>query len=262
MKKLIFSSLFAVLLLALCQNQTMAQAGKVYDFTSLNHPPTYPGGIEQLYSFLGKNIKYPKAAADKKIQGNVYLSFIVNEDGTVSDIKADNKLGGGTDEEAIRVLKMAKKWNPGLDNKKPVRVAYKLPVKFTLNKGSNISGGSTAAKEKIAYSNDNTIHNFVSMKNPPTYPGGIAALYKFLGDNIKYPKEASDKKVQGNVFVSFVVEKDGTVTDIKTLRGLGSGTDEEAIRVLKLTKKWNPGLENGKAVKVAYNIPIKFTLAK
>ncbi|WP_225872451.1 energy transducer TonB [Pedobacter polaris] len=109
---------------------------------------------------------------------------------------------------------------------------------------------------------DNTVYSFVSMKNPPKYPGGIAAFYKFLGQNIKYPADATAKNVQGPVFTSFIVEKDGSITDIKVDRKLGNGLDEEAIRVLKLAKKWIPGMQDGKPVRVKYSLPIKFTLAK
>jgi protein TonB len=108
---------------------------------------------------------------------------------------------------------------------------------------------------------DNQIYSFVSMENPPTYPGGMDKFYKSLGDNIKYPPMAQEQNIQGNVFVSFTVEKDGTLTDIKIDRKLGYGTDEEAVRALKLTKRWNPGMQNGKPVRVKYNIPIKFSLA-
>jgi protein TonB len=98
------------------------------------------------------------------------------------------------------------------------------------------------------------------MENPPAYPGGIEKFYRFLGDNIKYPPMAAENNIQGNVFVSFTVEKDGSLTDIKIDRKLGYGTDEEAVRVLKLSKRWNPGMQNGKPVRVKYNIPIKFSL--
>ncbi|RYG21454.1 MAG: energy transducer TonB [Chitinophagaceae bacterium] len=114
----------------------------------------------------------------------------------------------------------------------------------------------------IANTGDDKLYNFIGMENPPTYPGGMQALYEFLGKNIKYPKEASEKNVQGNVFLSFTVGKDGGVKDVKVDKKLGSGTDEEAVRVLKMSKKWNPGTQDGKPVNVKYNIPIKFALTK
>lgn len=254
MKKPIFSSLFAVLLLFLCLNETKAQDEKIYNFVSMQHPPTYPGGIAALYKFLGQNIQYPKEAAAKNIQGNVLVSFMVNKDGSVSDIKVDRKIGGGTDEEAVRVLKMMKKWTPGTENGKAVKVAYKMPVKFTLDKGTN-------GKPALGNNQDKVARNEPKTKNLPSYPDGIQALYKFLGQNIKYPKEAVAKNIQGNVFVSFMVEADGSIKDIKVMKGIGGGADEEAVRVVKLMKKWNPAEKDGEPVRSAYSLPIKFTLA-
>lgn len=114
--------------------------------------------------------------------------------------------------------------------------------------------------KQAAIVEDNQVYNFVSMENPPAFPGGIEKFYKFLGDNIKYPPMAAENNITGNVFVSFTVEKDGSLTDVKVDRKLGYGTDEEAVRVLKLSKRWNPGMQNGKPVRVKYNIPIKFSL--
>jgi len=107
---------------------------------------------------------------------------------------------------------------------------------------------------------DETVYSFVSMETPPTYPRGIDKFYQFLDENIKYPEEAKKRNIQGNVFVSFIIEKDGSLTDIKIARKLGFGTDEEAIRVLKLSRRWNPGMKNGKPVRVKYNIPVRFSL--
>ena len=79
---------------------------------------------------------------------------------------------------------------------------------------------------------------------------------------MKYTDTAIKNNVQGSVLVSFIIEQDGTLADTKVEKKLGSGTDEEAIRVLKLSKKWNPGLIDGKPVRVKYNIPVKFSLSK
>jgi TonB family protein len=264
MKKLIFSSLIAVLLLGFCQNKALAQVedNTVYNFVSMETPPTYPGGIANFYKFLGENMKYPQQAKDDNVQGNVFVSFTVEKDGSLNDIKVERKLGGGTDEEAIRVLKLSKRWNPGLQNGKVVRVKYNIPIKFAIAGKKPNPKVATPVSGSAGPVNESTVYSFVSMENPPAYPGGINAFYKFLGDNIKYPTEAKDKNVQGNVFVSFTVEKDGSLSDIKVDRKLGSGTDEEAIRVLKLSKRWNPGMLNGQPVKVKYNIPVQFKLPK
>lgn len=102
---------------------------------------------------------------------------------------------------------------------------------------------------------------YTSVEQVPVFPGGINAFEQFLGKNIKYPEAARNKNTQGRVIISFIVETDGTLTNFKVMRSVGDGTDEEAIRVLALSPKWTPGLQNGHKVRVAYTVPINFTLS-
>lgn len=101
---------------------------------------------------------------------------------------------------------------------------------------------------------------FTVVEVMPEYPGGVNEMMKFLAENIKYPTVAKENGVSGKVYVSFIVEKDGLISDITILRGIGAGCDEEAIRVIKMMPKWKPGTQRGQAVRVQYNVPIKFTL--
>lgn len=101
---------------------------------------------------------------------------------------------------------------------------------------------------------------FMIVENQPEPKGGMQAFYKYIGKKIKYPKQARRMGVEGRVFVQFVVDKDGTLTDIKVLKGIGAGCDEEALRVLKEAPKWQPGKQRGRPVKVRMSIPIFFKL--
>jgi TonB family protein len=261
MKKLIFSSLIVVLMVGLYPKESLAQDDKLYNFVAMETPPTYPGGMAEFYKFLGNNVQYPKSAKDENVQGTVYVSFTIEKDGSLTDIKVDRKLGAGTDEEAVRILKLSKRWNPGMQNGKVVRVKYNIPVRFSIpGVKPKINSNIRTFTKPTTDGNDNAIYSYVSMKNPPMYPGGMAQFYKFLGDNMKYPEMATKDKVEGTVYISFTVEKDGSLTDIKVDRKLGSGTDEEAVRMVKLSKRWNPGMENGNPVRTKYNIPVKFTM--
>ncbi|RFZ95762.1 TonB family protein [Mucilaginibacter conchicola] len=94
----------------------------------------------------------------------------------------------------------------------------------------------------------------------PSFVGGDAVFGRYLGKSIHYPRAARMNNVQGRVIVAFVVEKDGSLTGIKVLRGIGGGCDEEAVRVLSLSPKWVPGKTKGKPVRVQYSIPINFAL--
>ncbi|MBS1521639.1 MAG: TonB family protein [Bacteroidetes bacterium] len=101
---------------------------------------------------------------------------------------------------------------------------------------------------------------FTEVEHVPNYPGGVEKFYQFLQQNIKYPAEAKSKKIQGKVFVSFIVEKDGSLSNLKAVKDPGAGCGPEAIRVMKLSPKWNPGIQNGHKVRVQYTLPIAFTL--
>lgn len=93
------------------------------------------------------------------------------------------------------------------------------------------------------------------------YPGGQDAMIAYIGKELEYPREAMDKGIQGTVYVTFVVETDGRIDGVKMLRGIGSGCDEEAVRVVRGMPKWMPGRQRGKEVRVQYNLPIRFKLA-
>ena len=101
---------------------------------------------------------------------------------------------------------------------------------------------------------------FVVVESMPYFPGGMSELMKYLHENISYPQLAKESGIQGRVFVTFVVEKDGSVTDVRILRGIGCGCDEEAIRVVESMPKWIPGRQRNVPVRVRFNLPVKFTL--
>jgi len=101
---------------------------------------------------------------------------------------------------------------------------------------------------------------FMVVEQMPEYPGGIKSLYKYIGTNIRYPNIARENGVEGKVYVNFVVEPTGKVSNVKVLRGIGAGCDKEAIRVVKTMPAWTPGRQRGKPVRVSYNLPISFKI--
>ena len=94
----------------------------------------------------------------------------------------------------------------------------------------------------------------------PEYPGGDQAMMDFVAKNVQYPQEARDKEISGRVLVSFIVEKDGSIADVKVVKGIGGGCDEEAVRVVKAMPNWKPGKDKGKPVRVSYMMPFTFKL--
>jgi protein TonB len=101
---------------------------------------------------------------------------------------------------------------------------------------------------------------FIIVENPPMPEGGFEGFGKYLQKNLKYPEQARRMNVEGKVFVQFVIDKDGLPTDITVLKGIGSGCDEEAVRVIKNMPKWTPGKQRGRPVKVKMSLPVVFKL--
>jgi TonB family protein len=125
----------------------------------------------------------------------------------------------------------------------------------------------TLLKEKklipeITYKPDDFNDIFTVVEEQPGFVGGEEARIRFLQANIHYPDTAVKSGIQGKVFVCFVVEKDGSLGNVRVLRGIGGGCDEEAVRVVKMMPRWIPGRQRGVAVRVQFNLPIKFILTK
>ena len=99
---------------------------------------------------------------------------------------------------------------------------------------------------------------FEFIEEQAQFPGGDRELYKFLNSKVKYPQLALDSGIKGTVYVTFIVEKDGSITDIKVARGIGGGCDEEAVRVVRSMPRWKPGKQKGEFVRVKYTLPFQF----
>ncbi|MEJ5993525.1 TonB family protein [Pedobacter sp. Du54] len=229
---------------------------------------------DNFYRFLSNNIMYPKDAIDHQIQGNVRVNFDI-EAGKINKVDVVGSLGHGTEQEVKQSILAFTKDLPAEDgnysfvtafksnqlSSKEEAMANEAPNGYNELPKITISSYPVSAVPKNDNVDDNTIYDHISVINPPTYPGGIAKLYAFLGNTIRYPITASENNIQGTLYIAFTVEKDGALNDVKIEgRKLGYGLEDEAIRVVKMSKKWNPGMQNGKPVRVKYNIPIKFTM--
>ena len=101
---------------------------------------------------------------------------------------------------------------------------------------------------------------FTVVEESATPKGGMQAFYKFVGEKIKYPAQARRMGIEGRVFVEFVINKDGSLSDVRSIKGIGAGCDEEAVRIIQSAPPWNPGKQRGKSVKQRYTLPIIFKL--
>lgn len=235
-----------------------------------------------------RTAKYPAAARDNKIEGFVIATFKVQN----KEITGANLLKGLQTDANGEVLRTLTTFRSALnvpDDTYTVAVKYMLSgSKFSevYSPGSTIQNfigqitvqamnpDSTRVKyttqgpdrvshfqiEEVVVNSDESIKDFTSVEILPEFTGGMQGWGKYLASNLKYPQLARDNKITGRVILSFIVEKNGTLSDIKVLRGIGAGTDEEAVRVVKSSPNWKPGIVNGRPVRVAYTMPIFFQL--
>ena len=127
----------------------------------------------------------------------------------------------------------------------------------------------TSPNEAVTYTPVNNVSEpevadpevFRIVENQPEFIGGEKALFDYLAGSIKYPTIAREAGIQGTVYISFIVEKDGSISNVTVARGISGGCDEEAVRVIKSMPNWKAGLQRNKPVRVQFNVPIKFTLS-
>src|SRR5690554_2918904 len=218
-------------------------------FVVVENMPEFPGGNGAMMKFISDTIRYPVEAQQKGIQGRVICNFVVMKDGSISDLQVVRGVDPLLDAEALRVLKLMPDWKPGKQRGQAVNVRFTLPVVFSLQ-GEKPEGQKTAVTDEV----------FVVVEDQPQFPGGNVAMMKFISDNIVYPKEAHANGIQGRVISSFVVMKDGSISDLQVVRGVDPLLDAEALRVLGLMPQWKPGKQRGQNVNVRYTLPIVFNL--
>lgn len=228
--------------------------------------PEFPGGTEKFMEYLSGNIKYPEEAKEKGISGRVFIQFVVEKDGSVSNVKVAKGIGKECDDEAVRVVKAMPKWKPGLMKGKPVRVNYMLPVNFKLDEGEAykpVKGETVAPQADVKPGKDGVWDIAETM---PEYPGGIDGLRTYIQENLTVPEKYKnvETKAEYRVFVQFVVAEDGSITNVELKKSEPSKKDlnDEAVRVVKAMPKWKPGTVDGKPVKVRYLLPVTYRLGK
>lgn len=216
------------------QTPTVSTEKDYKEMSELDVVPTFPGGINEFYKFIGTNYQTPKVQG---LAGKIYATFIVEKDGSLGEIRVLKDIGYGSGREAIRVLQNSPKWIPGKSKGESVRVLYSLPINIVSNE---------PFEERIYAVNE--------IFEKPVYPGGLQNFYKDLSKQFKTPEKEG---VKGELVVGFIVEKDGSIGDTRILKDIGYGTGEETIRCLKLLKKWAPGkLKDGTAIRTAYSLPV------
>ncbi len=206
------------------------------------------------------------AAEDGKPLAGVSVTIKDKNIGTTTDIDGNYEINASSIDELIFTFVGLEANTIPVTDKKVINVSLKSE-KFP-NLPSTIEkydGVPNNLKEVVVtgYSkNGNEIKEdvFTSVDESPTFPGGVKELYRFIGQNIKYPVAAQRANTQGKVFVRFIVRKDGSTSDMTVLKGIGNGCDEETMRVISIMPKWNAGKKDGVPVNVYFTMPVSFVL--
>ncbi len=251
---------------------------------------------QKLIEYIYTNVRYPEIAKEKGIEGVTVVKFVVEKDGSITDVKSERTIGGGCDEEALRVVRsfkeMSQKWIPGKQRGKNVRVQFLLPIKFKLEDNTEAeekvwcisdTGEATPANRKHPIHKQKTLSNkedqeiFQVVDEMPRFPGceditdkaerqscSQQKMLEFIYKNLKYPQEARDAKIEGMVVIQFTIDTEGILENINAVRNIEGGCTEASLEVVhmmnNMEEKWIPGRQMGKLVKVMYTLPIKFRL--
>jgi len=208
--------------------------------------PTFKGqGHESFNDWLRWQIKYPEDAVSRGVSGKVTASYIVNPDGTLSTpeimYSADKSLG----DAVVKAIVSSPQWEPPKNPESTYPFEASVTIKFAL-------------PDKISIPEE----PFVVVEEMPMFPGGDAALLKYITDNIRYPESAKTNNISGRVIIRFDVNSEGKAEEATVLRGVDPSLDEEAIRVVNSLPVFSPGKQGGKPVPVYYMVPVTFSLTK
>lgn len=241
------------ILILLVSSQVMLAQAKIYTEEEVDNNPVFPGGWNEWVDFVQKNMKW---TPEKKGAQHIQVEFTVQKNGAITDIKIINPKPTVNEKEVLRVMALSPKWSPATLAGKTVLCRLKRGM---YNPWADEEGGIGALTvdepsptTTITPDDDNLIYNTAGIEVKPNFPGGLEKFYQFFNNNFQIPDEEG---LKGKVYATFVVEKDGALSEIKILRDIGYGTGKECIRVLKLSPKWIPGKQNEKIVRVLYSMP-------
>ena len=227
-------------------------------FVIVEEMPEFPGGDNARTDYINQNLKYPVEAQENGIQGRVVCQFIVEKDGSISNVEVLRGIDPSLDREAFRLISTMPKWTPAKQRGEIVRVRFTLPIMFRLTVETQPVNQPTTSSAEMQVSSDSTI--FVIVEMQPEFPGGDVARMDYISQNTRYPERAKNAGISGRVITHFVVEKDGSISNAEIIRGVDPELDAEALRLVRSMPKWTPGKQKGQIVRVKFVLPIFFRL--
>lgn len=243
--------------------QEMARETEAPPFIVAETMPLFEGGdLGKFRQWLQTQVRYPAEALKKQIEGRVVCSFVVERDGSVSNIMALQSPDRLLTDEVRRVLANSPRWTPGMQKGKTVRVKYIVPVDFRLpekNEAATGAGTPAAAKtDSPAAEEDAPVTLAETM--PLFHSGDLTTFRQWLQTQIRYPAEALRKRIEGRIICTCVIERDGSVSNVRPLKIADISLYEEVKRALKNSPRWTPGRHKGKIVLVKKVLVVDFSI--
>jgi len=228
---------------------------------SLEIPVQFPGGDEALLEFLKNSINVPEGAM-RCATGMITLTYIIEQNGNVSNIRIRRGFGGGIREEVVRVFGQMPRWSPGAIDGNLKRTGMLMTIAFQVKDTGVLITPllSNQAYRTFMRENNLDVRHPDSVDIPAQFPGGDRALSAFLRENIRYPEEARRNNIQGTVYLSFIIERDGSVSNVRVDCSISNCLDAEAIRVVRAMPAWTPAMVEGEPVRMSFRIPVRFRM--
>ncbi|MEO8762018.1 MAG: energy transducer TonB [Bacteroidia bacterium] len=256
----IVKTLFLLYLLISIDGKSQLGANKPIHHFGVDWFPEIYGGKDEIKRFLHDHLIYPAQDFKDKKEGIVVLYFVVTQDGKAVNVQVAKSATPAMDKEAIRLLSLLNDWIPASKDEKTINANNSFEVNFSISKYKK------AVKERgfdtplyTDLPTDTSLHIYENAQQPPAFNSADKTFPEFVYSNLQYPETAVRQNIEGNVKLTFIVETDGQVSNIKILNGVNGGCTFEAIRVIGLTK-WKPAVRDNQYVRYKMPFTMGFSL--
>ncbi len=263
-----------------------------------HEPAEFPGGKKAMREWIDKDIRYPEELQNKTLEDTISCSLLIEKDGSIALIRVSGVQDPAFAKEIFRLVRKMPKFTPAKDLGKTFAYYYNFPIKFRPQVSSNSKTAKVAPQDKEDYEDqrkpsddddvfrtceyshnrypippggfpeeteggyDKKVFSPEEIHQPAKFPGGDLQMINWINRKLKYPKSARKNKIEGTVMVKFIIEKNGSLSEVRVTRRADKDLAKEALRIVKKMPKWRPAKINGVPVRSYYYLPINFSLSE
>jgi TonB family protein len=226
---------------------------------------------KKMYEYVASHLKYPEDMKANKVEGKVYVKFVITTNGYVANARVEKSLSPSADKAALDLVNGMNdnvgKWTPGTKEGIPVTMDMVLPISFVLDIKTEQQGNPLTKTTQDVYAEVDNMPRFPGCEDLPEAERGTCSndkFFKYVYENLKYPQEDSKKGIEGMVMAKFTIQTDGHVANAQIIRGVSPRMDAEVLRIIngmnQMPERWIPGSDKGQIVPVEFTLPVKFAL--